>query len=414
LGKKGLTLLAVVAGGLAAAVYWPAKVEEHFPGWIERTASVRARIPGADANVPSKTASEKPAQGRPVAIQRPPVPVDIDTVQRGPMPLRIDAVGTAQPINTTSIRTRIDAQIDKIFVADGARVKPGEVLVKLDSRQIEAQIKQTEATIAKDQTVIEQTTRDLARATELFGKNSGTQLNVDNAKTAGASARATLAADQALLENLRVQLSWYTLSAPIGGRVGAFSSKAGNIVRSGDNTSTGILGTIVQTSPIYVAFSVPQVVLASLREAVDRGEGEVRATPQGGERAAVGKIAVLDNTIDSTTGTINIRAVFDNANDVLWPGQLCTVRVTLKTEQDVVSIARSATQSGQIGNFVYVIEDGVAKLRRVKVGRFQDGRDIILEGLQGGETIVSDGALLLAEGSRVDIRNKPQAKKEGI
>ena len=330
------------------------------------------------------------------------------------MPLRIDSVGTVQPINTTSIRTRIDAQIDKIFVADGARVNAGDVLVKLDSRQIEAQIRQVEATVAKDQTVIEQTNRDLARATELLSRNSGTQLNVDNAQTAVSAAKATIAADQASLDNLKVQLSWYTLSAPISGRVSAFTSKAGNIIRTADNTSTGIIATIVQTSPIYVAFSVPQIVLSPLREAVDRNEGEVRATPQGSERSAVGKIAMVDNTIDPTTGTITIRAILDNAGDVLWPGQLCNVRITLKTDPDIVSVPRSATQSGQNGNFVYVVENGVAHIRKVKVGRFQDGRDIILDGLTGGETIVSDGALLLAEGSRIDVRNSGQTKKEGI
>jgi RND family efflux transporter MFP subunit len=413
LGKKSITLLVVAAGVAGAAIYWPASVEERFPGWVERTAAIRALMPGAAANIPKKEASQ-PAQGRPVVVQRPPAPVEVDTVQRGPMPLRVDAVGAVQPVANVSIKTRVDAQIDKIFVADGAVVKTGDILVKLDSRQIEAQIKQTEASIAKDLTVVEQTNRDIARAQELVSKGSGPQLNLDNAKTAQAAAKATLMGDQALLENQKVQLTWYTLTSPINGRVGAFAAKAGNIVRAGDNTVTGILATIVQTAPIYVTFSVPQAVLAPLREAMERGEGEVSATPQGSTRAVKGKISVIDNTIDPSTGTIMIRAIFDNADDVLWPGQLCNVRVTLKTEPDIVSIPRTATQSGQIGNYVYIVENNVAKLRKVKVGRFQDGRDIIVEGLQGGETVVSDGALLLADGSRVDIRNKGQAKKEGI
>ena len=113
---------------------------------------------------------------------------------------------------------------------------------------------------------------------------------------------------------------------------------------------------------------------------------------------------MLDNTIDSATGTIMLRAVFDNRDDVLWPGQLCNIRVTLRTDPDVVSIPRTATQSGQNGNFVYIVENGIARVRPVKVGRFQDGRDIITEGLNGGETIVSDGGLLLVDGIRVDVR----------
>jgi multidrug efflux system membrane fusion protein len=403
-------------GAAAGAVYWPQYVENYFPGWTQRTATVRTSLPFAKAPEPTQALSRPGnSDARQAAIAaRPPVPVDIDKVQRGPMPVRVDAVGTVQPVATVAIKTRIDAQIEKIFVADGAAVKQGDVLVKLDSRQIEAQIKQTEATIAKDRAQLEGATRDVNRLTDLFSRGSGTQLALDNARTTEAAAKATLASDQALLENQKVQLTWYTLNAPIDGRVGTFAAKAGNIVRSGDNTVTGTLATIVQTAPIYVAFSVPQATLASIREALARGDGEVRATPQGGTKSTVGKIAVLDNSIDSATGTIMLRAIFENTDDVLWPGQLCNVRVTLRTDPDVVSIPRTATQSGQNGNFVYIVDNGIAKLRPVKVARFQDGRDVIVEGLTGGETIVSDGGLLLVDGIRVDVRRaQADASKKG-
>ena len=414
--SKGLSLGAIAVVAVIAAVYWPAKIESAFPGWTERTASLRQFLPGSEVKAPTapQTASTTSSERSNAIAARPPVPVDVDTVQRGPLPVRIDAVGIAQPVASVALKTRIDAQIDKVFVADGAQVRAGDILVKLDSRQIEAQIKQTEANIAKDEAAVEQATRDQTRLTDLFGRGSGTQLAVDNAKTALASARAVLAADQALLENQKVQLSWYTLSAPITGRVGTFAAKAGNIIRSGDNTVTGSIATIVQTSPIYVAFSIPQISLADVRDANASGAAQVRAIPQGGQKAATGKISVLDNTIDAATGTISIRAIFENADDILWPGQLCNIRVTLRTDPDVITVPRTATQSGQIGNFVYVVENGIARVRPVKVGRFQDGRDIILEGLKGGETIVSDGALLLIDGSRVDIRQGGQAKKGAI
>ena len=404
--SKSLTVLVLGAGVAAGTIYWPQYVEGYFPGWTQRTAAIRASLPVAgNAEATRSTARPTTGDARQAAIAaRPPVPVDLDKAQRGPMPVRVDAVGTVQPLATVSLKTRIDAQIEQIFVPDGALVKQGDMLVKLDSRQIEAQIKQTEATIAKDRAQLEAATRDVLRLTDLFAKGSGTQLALDNARTADSAAKATLAADQALLENQRVQLTWYTLNAPIDGRVGTFAAKAGNILRSGDNTATGTLATIVQTAPIYVAFSVPQATLAGIREALARGDGEVRATPQGGTRSAAGKVAVLDNTIDSATGTIMLRAVFDNRDDVLWPGQLCNIRVTLRTDPDVVSIPRTATQSGQNGNFVYIVENGIARVRPVKVGRFQDGRDIITEGLNGGETIVSDGGLLLVDGIRVDVR----------
>ena len=409
LGRAILTLFAAGAAAAAVALYRPQWVEHAFPGFTQRTAAYRALAPGADAQA-AKAEAGPPARQPP----RPPVPVNIDTVQRGPMQLRVDAVGSAQPIANVAIKSRIDAEIQKIFISDGATVKAGDTLVKLDSRQIEAQIKQTEATIAKDQTAIDQAARDVLRYQDLFSKGSGTQINLDSAKTTLAAARATLAGDQALLDNQTVQLSWYTLKAPIDGHVSAFAAKAGNIIRSGDNTASGTLATIVQTKPIYVVFSAPQITLPDIRAALARGQGQVSATPQGGGASAQGRIAVLDNTIDTTTGTIAIRASFDNVDDALWPGQLCNVRLVLRTDPDIVSVPRSATQSGQNGNFVFVVEDGIAHVRPVKVGRFQDGRDVILEGLSGGETIVSDGGLLLVEGSRIEARVAAKSDKGAI
>jgi RND family efflux transporter MFP subunit len=409
-GKKIGTLVILAAAAAFVAVVWPTTIEQYFPGWTQRTQSVRALIPGADkaATAPARSRQAGEATrgaGSNAPQARPAVAVDVDTAVRGPMPVRIDAVGTVQPIATVTIKTRIDSQIDKIFVADGALVKAGDVLVKLDSRQIEAQIKQTEATIAKDKAAIEQAERDVARFQDLVAKGAGTPLNHENAKTTLATVKATLQGDQALLENQKIQLSWYTLTAPITGRVGTFAAKAGNIVRAGDNSATGSLATILQTSPIYVTFSVPQTALFDLRGAMDRGSAEASATPQGSNKAETGKVAVLDNTIDPATGTIAIRAIFENANEVLWPGQLCNVRIIVRVDPDVVSVPRTATQSGQKGNFVFVVDNGVAKVREIKVGRTQDNRDIVLEGLKGGETVVVDGAQLLIEGSRVDIRN---------
>ncbi|MDB5532654.1 MAG: hypothetical protein JWO28_969, partial [Hyphomicrobiales bacterium] len=251
----------------------------------------------------------------------------------------------------------------------------------------------------------------VARYTELLAKNAGTKINLDNAKTAAATAQANMASDRAQIDNLKIQLTWYTIKAPITGRVGSISVKAGNIVRAGDNTATGILATIVQTSPIYVAFSLAQFQLPDLRESIGAAGAEVQATPQGSRKASQGKIAFIDNTIDPTTGTVTVRASFDNVDEALWPGQLCNLRMVLRIDQDVVSIPRDATQSGQTGNFVYVVENGIARIRPVKVGRTQDGRDIILDGLKGDETLVLDGALALSNGARIVIRNEP-AKKD--
>jgi RND family efflux transporter MFP subunit len=416
-GKKVGALVILAAVAALIVFVWHGTVDQYFPGWSQRTQPIRAALPGSDKAEPataparSRQSAETSRGGGQAAGQaRAAVAVDADTAVVGPMPVRIDAVGTVQPIATVTVKTRVDSQIDKIFVADGALVKAGDLLVKLDSRQIEAQIKQTEATIAKDMAAIAQAERDVARFQDLVAKGAGTPLNHENAKTTLATVKANLLGDQALLENQKIQLSWYTLSAPITGRVGTFAAKAGNIVRAGDNSATGALATILQTSPIYVVFSVPQTALFDLRAAINSGGAEAYATPQGSNKAEVGKVAVLDNTIDSATGTIAVRAIFENTNEVLWPGQLCNVRIVVRTDPKTVSVPRTATQSGQKGNFVFVIENGVAKVRQVKVGRTQDNRDVILEGLSGGETVVVEGAQLLIEGSRVDIRNGPSRK----
>lgn len=346
---------------------------------------------------------------------RPPAPVVVAKVQRGPLALRIDAVGTVQPIATVALKTRIDATIEKIAVPDGSRVQQGDLLVKFDDRQIQAQVKAAEAALAKDQATLEQTQRDATRAVDLLAKGAGTQLAADTARTNLATTKALLQGDQAQLDNLRVQLGWHTLTAPISGRVGVFSAKAGNIIRAGDNTTSGILTNIAQMAPIYVTFSVPQIYLSDLRASLSNATGgEVTATPQGTTKSSKGKVAVLDNTIDPATGTIAVRASFDNADELLWPGQLCNVRIVVRTDPQVVMIPRAATQTGQAGNFVYVIDNGKALMKPVKIGRTQDDVDVVAEGLTGDETIVVDGALLLTNGAAVNIKNGPDAAKGAI
>lgn len=348
--------------------------------------------------------------GNNAAQNRPPVNVRIAKAERGALPLVTEAVGTVQPIASVALRSRIDAQIDAILVPDGAAVKAGDVLVKLDSRQIEAQIKQAEATLAKDRTTLEQAERDVARFSELVSRQTGTQVALDNAKTAAAAARAAIMGDQAQLENLNVQLSWYTIKAPITGRVGTFSQKAGNIIRSGDATATGTLTTIVQTTPIYVTFSVPQRLLSDLRDAAGRTDSEIIATPQGSTKSVKGKLAVIDNQIDPATGTITVRGSFDNQDEVLWAGQLCSIRIQLRVDPNVVSVPREAVQSGQNGNYVYIVEEGLARIRPIELGRFQDNRQVILKGLNGDETVVVDGALALTNGARVETRGAEPKK----
>ena len=340
----------------------------------------------------------------------PPRSVTLGQAEKGPLPFSVNVIGTVLPVASVAIRTRVDAQIEKILVEDGAPVKAGDVLIKLDSRAVEAQLKQAQAQLDKDKALNEQAQRDVARYAELIKKQSTTQLNYDNARTALASSKAAMAGDEAAIENLKVQLSYYILTAPISGRVGAVSLKVGNIARSGDNTTTGTLVTVNQISPIYVTFSVPQRLLPDMRAALKTKTAIASAKPQGLTTASKGQLALLDNAIDPNTGTLMARALFENADENLWPGQLVDMRITLRTDESVISVPRQAVQSGQKGNFVFIVENGVARMRPITVARDQDDRSVIATGLAGTETLVLDGANLLSDGNRVENRAAPPKK----
>ena len=423
IGKLVSTIIVLAAGAVGAAVYSPDSAEKFWPESGAKAAMLRGylpeallaklpptsfiKTPPATAQKPGETAKPGAPAGAP---PRPPVSVVVSPVKKGPMTVQLDAIGTIQPVATVALRTRADALIEQVFVSDGAAVKAGDILVKLDSRQIEAQIKQAEATLAKDMAQLEQGNRDVARYSNLLSNGTGIQINLDNAKTVVAGLKASILGDQAIIDNLKVQLTWYTISAPISGRIGTFAAKAGNIIRSGDSTSTGTLATINQITPIYIVFSLPQARLPDLRAAMAEGGAKAVAVPQGSKDGVEGKVAVVDNTIDPATGTITARAIFENPNEILWPGQLCNVRVTLRTEPDTISVPREAVQNGQNGPFVFAIEDNVAKARPVKVARTQDGVSVISEGLNGSETVVVDGALLLVNNSKVEVRAKDPKK----
>jgi len=344
------------------------------------------------------------AQGPATTSQRPPVSVLTQQATKGDLPYRIEQICSVQPLASVAVRSRVDAQIDKVLVADGATVNEGDVLIQLDSRQIEAQIKQAQAQLEKDKATLAQNTRDVERFADLVRKQSTTQVNLDNARTAAAMTTALIAGDEAAIENLKVQLTYYTLRAPVSGRVGVFNFKAGSIVRAAE---TAPLATINQFAPIYVTFAAPQRHLGDLRAAMAAGGAKVSVKPQGDPTwIDGGSVAVLDNVIDATTGSLVVRARFANDKAELWPGQLCDARVTLRIDSAVVSAPREAVQIGQRGNYVFIVDNGVARLKTVKAGRDQDGRIVITEGLQGNEMLVVEGGSLLTDGAKVEVRGE--------
>ncbi|MDE3176054.1 MAG: efflux RND transporter periplasmic adaptor subunit [Pseudomonadota bacterium] len=391
--------LAVVAAlGVAAyGVYRPEVVAVYAP-----QAAPYALL--AHGYLPAQITGEKPAAAAaPSAPPRPPVSVVVGAAQRKTVPWTIDEIGTAQAVASVALKSHFDATVMKVEVADGAEVKAGDELFTLDDRQARAQLSVAQAQLAKDEAQLEQATRDVGRYTDLVARSATPVLNLDNAKTASATARAAIMGDKAAIDNMKVALGWYTITAPISGRVGVVNIKAGNIIKAGDNSSAGVLATINQISPIYVALSVSQKLLPALRDAMAAGVVAI-ATPQGATRHATGKLALIDNTVDPATGTIVIRAQFDNVDELLWPGQLCNLTLTLREEPDTVVAPREAIQISQAGNFVFTVKDGAAHVTPVEVGRTEGPDTVILKGLDGGEKVVVDGALLLFEGAKVTVR----------
>jgi RND family efflux transporter MFP subunit len=333
------------------------------------------------------------------------ISVELAKAERKPVPVDVDAIGTVTPISSVALKSRVETTIVSVHFEDGARVNEGDLLFTLDARQIDAQIEQAEGTLARDRAQLAGAERDLKRFSDLIGKGATTQVNVDNAQTQADILTGTIRADQSALDNLKVQKSYTIIRAPFTGRISAANVKVGNFVRPAD---TAPLATINQMAPVYVSFAIPQRVLVDLRDAMAKGDSRVVATIPGHQRSEDGKVAMVENTVDSTTGMVTVRGIMANANETLWPGILVATKLIIRTENSVV-VPTVAVQRSQTGNYVFAVKEGVAKVMPVKVDRTFQGISVISEGLSGGEDVVVDGQLLLSDGTRVE----PRARKAG-
>ena len=328
------------------------------------------------------------------------VPVETATAERKTMPVQLRALGTVTPIASVAIKAQVDTTITGVRFRDGARVEKGDELFTLDCRQIEADMKRVEAVINGAQATFEQAQRDVERYTDLVARNATPIVTLNNAQTQVNISKATAESNRAQLENLKVQLSFCTIRASISGRISMANVKVGNFVRQAD---TSPMATIVQTAPVYVSFTVPQKNLPDIRKAIAAETATVEAVIPGDEKRANGQVTMIENTVDMATGMATIRATMPNKDELLWPGTLVTADMTLRTEEGVV-VPSTAVQVSQSGNFVFIVKDGVAKVQNVQVER-QVGREtVIASGLSGGETVVTDGQLLLSDGTRVNPR----------
>jgi membrane fusion protein, multidrug efflux system len=328
------------------------------------------------------------------------VPVEVASAVKKTVPVTVEALGNVTPIASVAVKPRIDTEIIGVHFRDGATVNQGDLLFTLDSRAIEAQAKQVEGLLAGAKANLEQAERDVARYTELVAKNATTIVTLQNARTQVNIYRASVDSNTAQLENLNVQLSYCSIRAPITGRASMANVKVGNFVRQADIMP---LATIIQTAPIYVTFSLSQNYLPELRQALVDETATIEAVIPGDPRRATGQVTMIENSVDAPTGTVPVRATMPNADELLWPGTLVTVRLTFRQEEAVV-VPSTAVQVSQTGTYVFVIKDEQAVFQPVKVARVLGVDSVIENGLEGGEAVVTNGQLLLANGTKVVIR----------
>src|SRR5499427_8797525 len=327
------------------------------------------------------------------------VPVEIVTAEKKVVPVRIEALGTVTPIASVAVKPRVDSEITAVHFRDGAMVNQGDPLFTLDSRTIEAQARQVEGLLAGAKANLEQAERDVARYTELLAKNATTLVTLQNARTQVNIWRASVDSNTAQLENLNVQLSYCNIQAPITGRASMAMVKVGNFVRAGDVT----LATIIQTAPVYVTFALSQGYLPDLRQALANESATVEAIIPGEPRRASGQVTMIENSVDAPTGTVPVRATMPNTDELLWPGTLVTVQLTFR-EEAAVTVPSTAVQMSQTGTYVFVVDNDVATVRPVQVARVLGNESVLASGLEGGETVVNNGQLLLSNGTKVAVR----------
>jgi multidrug efflux system membrane fusion protein len=327
------------------------------------------------------------------------VPVRVVQSQLHDASTFLSTIATVQAFNTVTVRTRVDGEISRIAFREGQIVHRGEMLVELDRRPFEAQLRSAVGQRDKDKALLENAKLDLARYEFLVESGGAPTQTLDTTRSLVHQLDATINADEAQIDIARLQFTYATIRAPIDGRVGARLVDAGNIVHPTDATGLVVLA---QTQPIAVSFSLPQKVLPVLRAQQAQHPLRVMAVTQDTSNVLdEGELTFIDNQIDAVTGTIRCKATFRNPKEILWPGQFVTTRILLQSLHNAVLIPTVAVQTGAKGPYVYVVKDNLAMVREVSAGQTMDDQTVVLSGLIGGESVVVEGQFQLEPGARV-------------
>ncbi|BEV15875.1 efflux RND transporter periplasmic adaptor subunit [Herbaspirillum sp. DW155] len=343
----------------------------------------------------------------------PPVAVSLARVQERDLPLYLAGVGTVTANASVVVKTRIDGQLDKVGFEEGEDVKKGQLLAQIDSRALQAQLAQAEAQRARDAANLMNARLDLQRYTTLRGQDAATQQQLDTQKALVAQLEATVKTDEAQVAYARVQLSYTTINAPISGRVGARLVDPGNIVHAADTTGLVVIN---QIDPITVVFTLPEEAVVSINRAQRNSQKPLKviaAARDSQEVLATGKLVLLDNQINTSNGTVQLKARFDNAEHKLWPGQYVNARLVMNSHGNALTVPAAAIQRNQQGTYVYAIDqEDKASMQPVKVDRIQDGIAVLAadSGVTADQRVVIDGQYKLKPGSRI-VESKPQPAK---
>jgi multidrug efflux system membrane fusion protein len=340
-----------------------------------------------------------------------PIPVLAAPASRADVPIYLDGLGTVQAFNTVTVKPQVDGKLIEMRFTEGQDVRAGDVLARIDPTTYQAALDQAVGKLAQDQATLANARVDLARYQKLAATAYTPAQQADTQKALVAQLEAQTRQDQAQIDNARAQLAYTTLTAPIDGRTGIRQVDVGNIVHAADTTGIVVITTL---RPISVVFTLPQQALPQVALAMEAGaKPEALAMTQTAGTPTLldrGSLAVLDNQVDATTGTIKLKATFPNPDLKLWPGGFVGVRLRVDTARDAIIVPTSAVQRGPRGSYLYVIgADDTASRRDVTVGHEDERTAIITDGLTAGERVVIDGASRLNEGSKVRIAALPAA-----
>lgn len=333
------------------------------------------------------------------------VPVVVTQVIKKNIPVQISAIGSVEASSTVTIKSRIEGQLIQANFKEGEEVKKGQLLFVIDPRPYEEALRQAEANLLRDKAQLEFAKADLERYEELYREQLVSKQQFEKIRTSYEILRATVKANEAVLNNARLNLNYCYIHSPIDGKIGSLLVHPGNMIKANDTQ----IATINQIMPIYVRFSVPEGELMRIKKAMKEGilKTEVIVKATDFNYTALGKVIFIDNAVDPATGTIKLKSEFSNKDKMLWPGQFVNVVLTIGIKKDALVVPYRALQTGQQGQYVFVIkEDKTAQMREVIAGQ-RFGEDVVIEkGLETGETVVIDGQLRLTPGTKVEIKNK--------